>query len=106
MSALEVTQAQEKNGTVMKCSECKFWKKSEKGSAGWRNGLGWCTNVPNFYAVSSEVEDYDPEDGEAGGLVFKPEFAGVKAVGLDASGYQAYLLTAPNFGCVSFIQKA
>lgn len=106
VSALEVSQAQEQRKTVMKCAECQFWKESKKGEAGWRNGFGWCTNVPNFYDVSNEPEEYDPEDGAEGGRVLKPEFVGVKAVGLDASGHQAYLFTAADFGCVSFMFKA
>lgn len=90
---------------TMSCATCKKWKPVKPGDAGWRDGLGRCTNVPNFYDVTDEVAEFDPEDGVAGDRVLKPESKTLKAFGLDGSGYQAVLITAPDFGCVSFDPK-
>ena len=89
----------------MKCADCQLWQKSVKRHAGWRDGFGRCNNVPNFYDVTSPVPEFDPEDGLAGDLALKPEFKNVKACGLDSSGYQAFLITVQDFGCVSFTPK-
>lgn len=105
MSDVAVTHVKSLDLALMKCSECCFWKKSEKGGAGWRDGLGGCTNVPNFYDVTESVDEYDPEDRLAGDLVLKPVFQKNMAFGLDSSGNQAFLITAPDFGCVSFLPK-
>lgn len=91
--------------TMLNCSACKNWKKAEKGEAGWRNGLGQCMNVPNFYSVTQESPESDPCDGLGGGLELKEEEKHLKAFGLDGSGYQAHLLTAADFGCVAFTPK-
>jgi hypothetical protein len=84
------------------CEACKKWVKSIEGDAGWKIGLGRCSNVPMFF-------DATQDSGEPDGLgleesvVLKPEFHGVKALALDGSGYVAQLLTMPDFGCVCFV---
>ncbi len=90
---------------TMSCATCKKWEPVKPGDAGWRDGLGRCTNVPNFYDVTDAVAEFDPYDGVAGDRVLKPESKTLKAFGLDGSGYQAVLITAPDFGCVSFDLK-
>ena len=87
---------------TMNCATCKKWVIADKGDAGWRDGLGRCKNVPNFYDVTDQVAEFDPDDLAAGDRVLKPESKNLKAFGLDGSGYQAFLITAPDFGCVSF----
>lgn len=87
---------------AMNCAGCKLWAKSEKGQPGWRMGMGRCSNVPKFYAVTEDVGEYDPEDCGDGARTLRSEFVGAKALALDGSGHHAELITAPDFGCVSF----
>lgn len=89
--------------TTMRCAACKWWVKSEKGAPGWRMEMGKCTNVPKFYDATEDVGEFDPEDVGDGSRTLKPEFKSVKAICLDGSGYQAELISAPDFGCVNFI---
>jgi hypothetical protein len=92
--------------TTMNCAACKLWAKTERGEAGWRTGMGKCTNIPMFFDATEDVSAFDPEDcGDGAGRTLKPEFKSVKAVALDGSGYRAELLTAPDFGCVSFVPR-
>lgn len=86
----------------MNCAACKLWAKSDKGQPGWRMGMGKCSNVPKFYDATEDVGEYDPEDCGDGALTLKAEFVGAKALALDGTGYRAELITAPDFGCVSF----
>lgn len=88
--------------TTMNCSACKLWAKSKKGAPGWRMGMGKCTNVPKFFDATDDLEEFDPEDTGNGARTLKAEYAGVKALALDGTGYRAELITAPDFGCVSF----
>lgn len=92
-----------KTGT---CVACKLWVKIERGEAGWRMGMGTCTNVPKFFDATEDVSEFDPEDSGDGSLTLKPEFSGVKALCLDGDGYKAELMTAPDFGCINYIAAA
>ena len=84
------------------CVDCKLWAESKKGEAGWRMGMGKCTNVPKFFDATEDVIAFDPEDYECGARTLKSDFTGTKAMVLDGSGYRAELITAPDFGCVDF----
>ena len=88
--------------TAMNCAACKLWAKSENGIAGWSMGMGFCTNVPNFFNATEDASEFDPENSGEGARTLKAEFGGLKAMAIDGSGYRAELLTAPDFGCVSF----
>ncbi len=87
---------------TMKCSACSLWNKSDKGEPGWRMGMGRCTNVPKFFDATEDIVEFDPYDAGEGARTLKAEFVGVKALALDGSGYRAELITAPDFGCVSY----
>lgn len=94
------------NGTqamaIGNCGTCKFWTKAVEGKAGWKMGMGQCTNVPKYYDVGQDTDSDDPVDWGEYSYVLKPEFVDVKAVALDGSGYCAELLTTADFGCSSF----
>jgi len=65
-------------------------------------GMGKCTYVPNFYDATEDIAVFDPEDVGVGSRTLRAEFNDIKALCLDGSGYQAELITAPDFGCVNF----
>lgn len=88
--------------TIGNCGACKFWTKAVEGKAGWKMGMGQCTNVPKYYDVGENLDTDDPIDAYEFSYVLKPEFTDVKAVALDGSGYRAELLTTADFGCISF----
>ena len=90
---------------TMNCAACKLWSKAEKGDPGWRMGMGKCTNAPKFFDATEDIVEFDPEDGGDGARTLKAEFVGVKALALDGTGYRAELITAPDFGCVSFVPR-
>lgn len=89
----------------MSCVTCALWAKNEKDEAGWRMGMGKCKNVPMFFDATEDVSEFDPEDCGDGARTLKPEFKSIKAMAIDGSGYRAELLTAPDFGCVSFVSR-
>lgn len=85
------------------CGTCKFWAKAVEGRAGWRMGMGKCTNVPKYYDVGQDPDTEVPADYGANSFVLKQEFLDVKAVALDGSGYCAELLTTADFACICFV---
>ena len=87
------------------CANCQMWDRSDKYAPGWKLGVGRCTNVPMFYEATKNMDSDDPADDGLHSVVLKPEFEATKALALDGSGYRAQLLTMPDFGCVSCVQK-
>ncbi|MDP2000563.1 MAG: hypothetical protein Q8K22_13370 [Rhodoferax sp.] len=85
------------------CADCTFWAKCGVSEAGWKIGLGKCSNVPKFQDATESSPD--PEKYEFGTEVLKPDYQDVKAMTIDGGGYRADLLTMPDFGCVSYIPK-
>ena len=85
------------------CSNCTMWEKRERGSIGYNQGLGSCLNVPMYYKATDESSDLMDELDRG---AIKDEYRGIKAFALDGSGYQAELLVAADFGCVSFVSKS
>lgn len=89
--------------TLGNCANCKFWAKREAGQAGWKIGLGKCSNVPKFHDVTESSPN--PDEYDLGTEVLKPEYQDVKALAIDGSGYRAELLTMGTFGCIAFVSK-
>lgn len=87
---------------MMNCAACKVWTKAENGEPGWRMRMGVCSNVPKFFDATDDFGEFDSEDSGDGARTLKTEFVGVNALALDGTGYRAALITAPDFGCVSF----
>lgn len=75
------------------CETCKHWKQPEKWTPGYRLGLGRCQNIPMFW----DATEWDKE----GSRKFLDQYKDTKAFAQDGSDYMAYLLTRPDFGCVS-----
>ena len=76
------------------CETCKHWKQPEAWTTGYGLGLGRCQNIPMFW----DATEWD-EEGE--GRKFLDQYKDTKAFAQDGSDYSAYLLTKPDFGCVS-----
>ena len=76
------------------CGTCKHWEVADKHETGHGLGLGRCNNIPMFW----DATEWD-EDGE--GRKFLDQYKNTKAFAQDGSDYSAYLLTLPEFGCVS-----
>lgn len=76
------------------CKTCAHWKKAEEWSTGYGLGLGICSNIPTFW-------DSTEWNGEGDGRRFTNEAEGKLAFAQDSSDYQAFVLTRPEFGCVS-----
>ena len=76
------------------CKTCKHWTPRGEYEAGHHEGLGRCGAAPLLY----DVTEWD-DDGDKRVLV--AEHRTTLAFVQDASDYVAYLLTRPEFGCVS-----
>jgi hypothetical protein len=89
------------------CATCSFWVLSRTElDPGWKIGLGKCTNVPKFFDATEELVNSDDSSGvQYNCQTLKPGYQNVKALALDGDGFVAELLTMPDFGCVSYVQK-
>jgi len=76
------------------CETCKHWKQPEEWTTGYGLGVGRCMNIPMFW-------DATEWDEEGDGRKFIYQYKDNKAFAQDGSDYSAYLLTKPDFGCVS-----
>lgn len=76
------------------CETCKYWEKSLKYETGHSLGLGMCKNIPMFWDATEWSKDGDSRS-------FRDKYKDVKAFARDGSDYKAFVLTKPNFGCVS-----
>lgn len=79
----------------MRCDNCKHWQKAKEYETGHGLGFGQCLNVPMFW-------DSTKWSGDGLARELKPEFADRKAFAQDGSDYSAELITAPDFGCISY----
>lgn len=75
------------------CETCKHWKTAEEHEPWQGFGLGRCQNVPMFWNATEWDED--------GVRTVRDQYKNIKAFTQDGSDYRAYLLTRPDFGCVS-----
>lgn len=76
------------------CETCKHWNKSDEWGTWYGLGVGRCQNIPMF----CDATEWD-EEGE--GRKFIDKYKESKAFAQDGIDYPAYLLTRPDFGCVS-----
>jgi len=79
------------------CRTCKYWTKVEEWATGHHQGLGLCDNVPMLWNATIWNKE--------GERVLSDKYKDTKAFAQDGSDYTAYLLTAPDFGCVSHEPK-
>ena len=76
------------------CKTCKHWDKPKERSIGYGLGLGRCRNIPMFWDMTEWKEEGD-------GRKFTAAAEGKLAFAQDGSDYRAFVLTKPEFGCVS-----
>lgn len=87
------------------CKDCRNWSTKQPGEQGASIGVGQCTVVLNYFDVVEQDESKCNVEYSFSDDVLRPQYKGIKAVGLDGSGYRAELLTMPDFGCTNFAPK-
>lgn len=76
------------------CKTCKHWVRHNEYEREYDNGLGRCGLVKMLWDCTEWKNDVE-------GRVLKKEYEHIKAFAKDASDCRAYLLTTPDFGCIS-----
>jgi len=80
--------------TCGNCRDCGHWADEDSEDLGFRS----CGLVEHWSSSTGYNEAYTER-------VIEPRSRHLKAFAEDASGYSAYLMTAPDFGCVQFKAK-
>lgn len=73
---------------------CKHWEPRNEYETGYRQGLGRCAAALMLWDCTEWRDDSDER-------VFMKAHENAKAFVQDGSDYRAYLLTKPDFGCIS-----
>ena len=70
---------------MRQCQTCKYWQRFEQ----------WCIDIPEYWGncVLGNTKDGDPE------------YSKTLAMAVDYEGYQAYLHTHEQFGCMQWEAK-
>lgn len=76
------------------CITCNHWKKRKEYEMGHSQGLGRCEAALMLWDSTEWRDDTDER-------VLKKEHEKSKVFVQDGSDYIAYMLTMPDFGCVS-----
>jgi hypothetical protein len=76
------------------CNTCKHWQRSEEHEVGHSQGLGRCSAARMLW-------DYIEWRSDEDNMVFIEGAEKHKHFLQDGSDYMAYMLTRPDFGCVS-----
>lgn len=85
--------------SLERCANCAYWSQQDSGyghqALAVSLGLGICTLADTFW-------DSTTWNGAGDKVIFAPEAEHVHHFVQDGSDYNAYLITRPTYGCVSF----